>query len=54
MANTIDLLIDELIEAAITETIGLAVPTPLEAANLRLGGVIRSEVQEEVIELMRF
>ena len=54
MANTIDLLIDELIEAAITETIGLAAPTPLEAANLRLGGVIRSEVEEEVIELMRF
>ena len=53
MANTIDLLIDELIEAAISETIGLAAPTPLDAAKLRLGVVIRSEDEEEVIELMR-
>ena len=53
MANTVDPLIDQLIEAAIVETIGQAAPTPLEADKLRLGGLIRREVEEEVIEQMR-
>ena len=33
MANTVDPLINQLIEAAIVETIGQAAPTPLEADN---------------------
>ena len=53
MANTVDPLINQLIEAAIVETIGQAAPTPLEADKLRLGGLIRSEVEKEVIEQMR-